>query len=163
MTGRSTGCCGYWDFLTIKYDQDGATARVERYDGPGNAHDYASAIGVDGSGDFYVTGGAVGLGTLHDYTTIKYCSEGGTWRTYDEANYSDYARAMAIDGSGNVYVTGDIVSASVDFCTIKYLPNGDTAWLRTYNGPGNTSDRATAMALDASSNVYVTGYGGVGG
>jgi hypothetical protein len=165
VTGRSTGCCGNYDYLTIKYYQDGGTAWVERYDGPGNDQDYANAIGVDGSGDFYVTGGATGFATLREYTTIKYCPEGGTWRTYHAANYNDRARAIAIDGSGNVYVTGESIAGSPtwsDFCTIKYLPNGDTAWLRKYNGPGNTSDFAQAITLDVSGNVYVTGFGSGG-
>jgi len=34
----------------------------------------------------------------------------------------------------------------------------DTAWVRRYNGPVNSSDWATAIAVDDSSNVYVTGY-----
>jgi hypothetical protein len=68
-----------------------------------------------------------------------------------------------VDGSGNVYVTGGSVGSGPgqDYATIKYYANGDTAWVRRYNGPGDNSDGASAVAVDGSGNVYVTG-GSVG-
>ena len=40
------------------------------------------------------------------------------------------------------------------YATIKYTPDGDTLWVRQY---GNESGGATALAVDDSGNVYVTG------
>ena len=77
-------------------------------------------------------------------------------------NREDIALAMAVDDSGYVYVTGfgqdntgDM--AFHDYTTIKYHSNGDTAWIRGYNGPGDSTDQAAAIAVDDSGNVYVTG------
>src|SRR3990170_813631 len=137
-------------------------AWVRRYNGPGNSSDYAYAIAVDGSGNVYVTGQSIGSGTYNDYATIKYYSNGDTaWvRRYNgPGNLDDVAYAIAVDGSGCVYVTGWSVGSGTgyDYTTIKYYPNGDTAWVRRYNGPANGADLARAIAVDGSGSVYVTG------
>jgi len=152
-------------FFTIPlFAQSVDTAWVRRYNGPGNSWDGAYAIAVDGSGNVYVTGGSYGSGTYSDYATIKYDPDGNQlWekRYNGPGDWDDEARAIAVDGSGNVYVTGESYDSetSYDYATIKYSANGDTAWVRRYNGPpGNWSDEARAIALDGSGNVYVTGY-----
>ena len=67
--------------------------------------------------------------------------------------------AAAVDAAGNVYVTGESAGAGFDFdyATIKYDPEGNELWVARYNGPGNGSDVASALAVDAAGNVYVTG------
>jgi hypothetical protein len=160
VTGSSRECRGDGDLATVKYFPDGSTAWVQRYDGPGKGNDGGHAVAVDGYGDIYVTGMSTGWGTDYDYLTLKYCSDGGAWRTYDgPAGSYDQGRALAVDGSGNVYVTGYSIGSGTDYdyATIKYLPNGDTAWVRRYNGPGNGWDEARAIAADNSGNVYVSG------
>jgi hypothetical protein len=72
VTGASTGLGGIYDYATIKYDAVGAEQWVARYNGPGNLIDIARGIGVDGSGNIYVTGESFGSGTNYDYATIKY-------------------------------------------------------------------------------------------
>ena len=80
-------------------------------------------------------------------------------RRYNGPLNYDEASAMAVDGSGNVYVTGISRGdgTSEDYATIKYYPDGDTAWVRRYNGPSNLDDWASAIAVDGSGNIYVTG------
>jgi hypothetical protein len=150
------------DYGTIKYDPQGDTVWVRSYNGSGNDYDYTRDIVLDRSGNIYVTGQSTGSGSGKDYITIKYHPNGDTaWiRIYvGPSNGNDVATAIAVDGSNYVYVTGysDSTGTDQDYVTIKYNPNGDTAWVRRYNGPGNGYDQAFSLALDSSGNVYVTG------
>jgi len=73
---------------------------------------------------------------------------------------TDWAYAIAVDDSGNVYVTGSTSGSGTgnDWATIKYNPNGDTVWVRHFISPGSYDERASAIALGNSGNIYITGY-----
>ncbi len=158
VTGQIWGENGNSDFSTIKYDPDGIQLWVKIYNGTENLQDIAESIAVDVAGNVYVTGWSHTF-----YTTIKYNSDGDQlWvQRYGTGESYDKAKAIFVDNSGNVYVTGESWGGSstlYDYATIKYNPNGDMQWVSRYDGPINSSDRASALTVDNSGNVYVTGW-----
>lgn len=77
--------------------------------------------------------------------------------------------AQAIDGQGNVYVCGYYDEGPMQFggASLPYGPNqdafvakvdptGDVVWMKRMGGTG--FDRAYDVGVDATGNVYVTGY-----
>ena len=163
VTGASYNAKENEDYVTVKYDRNGVGLWVKRFDGTGERHDEPTAIALDGSGNIYITGWSEGEQvTSLDYATVKYDPEGNEiWvaRYNGPGNSSDAARDIAVDGEGNVYVTGEsgMGAFAWDYATIKYSVNGDSLWVRQYDGPGNMDDLAVALELDAAGNVIVTG------
>ncbi|MDY6854416.1 MAG: SBBP repeat-containing protein, partial [Thermodesulfobacteriota bacterium] len=163
VTGSSYGDSTSADYCTVSYDSDGNERWVQRYNGPGNNWDSASAIAVDVDGNVYVTGSSYGDSTSADYCTVSYDSDGNErWvQRYDgPGNSGDRASAIAVDVDSNVYVTGysEVDDLDSDYCTVSYDSDGNERWVRIYDRPGNGECRASAIAVDASGNVYVTGY-----
>jgi hypothetical protein len=164
VTGDSKGSGTSFDYATVKYGPSGSQTWASRYNGTGNNQDRAYAIIVDGSDNVIVTGESMGSGTNYDYATVKYNQSGSqNWvQRYDgTGNNEDRAYAIIVDGSDNVYVTGSSRSSntagSEDYATLKYTPAGGQTWVTTYDGTGNNEDRAYAIIVDGSDNVYITG------
>jgi uncharacterized delta-60 repeat protein len=165
VTGNSDGSGTGRGYTTIKYSPDSnQPVWVARYNGPANGHDYATNIATDSNDNIYVTGASYGAGTEEDFATIKYSQDSNhpLWvaRYNGPANDSDIVTAIAIDSNDNIYVTGASYGAGTgeDFATIKYSPDSNQpVWVARYNGPGNSRDVVTDMALDSRNNIYITG------
>ncbi len=162
VTGYSEGSGTDADYVTIKYNSNGNQEWVVRKNGLSNRYDEATSLTIDSTGYVYVTGTNEGAGGSNDIVTVKYNSSGiEQWNEiYNGPGVeNDEAKSMAVDDSGYVYVTGtsDGVGTDEDFLTVKYNSSGDTVWTARYNGPNNGNDDASAIIVDAHSNVYVTG------
>ncbi len=162
---RSTAAS--FDFLTIKYNSTtGAQIWASRYAGPGNLDDYPTGMVIDAAGNVYVTGESRAVdGQTFDFATVKYNAAGvQQWaKIYNSTfNKDDKAKSVAVDSKGNVIVTGfSNIDATApymtDFLTIKYDKDGNLIWRKSYNGPGNSSDGAVGVMVDANDNIYVAG------
>ena len=153
---------GNGDYITIKYDTNGAELWVANYNGTANSYDYAQAIALDSLSNVYVTGYSKGNGSEYDYATVKYDPNGNQlWavRYNGLGNSYDYSRALVLDESGNVYVTGRCEGSGTysDYVTVAYDNNGTQLWSSIYNGPTSGSDEAKAIVLDDAGNIYITG------
>jgi hypothetical protein len=151
-------------FDTIKYSGKTGTVRWRvTYDGVPNNVDLAAAIEVDAVGDVVVAGHRIPAS--HDYVTVKYSGFNGAllWESsYNgPANGSDGPTDVAIDSNGDVIVTGASAgpSTGLDWATLKYDGRtGAQVWVSRFNGPANSNDEPRAIAVDASGDVFLTGF-----
>jgi uncharacterized delta-60 repeat protein len=169
VTGKSKGSADqFFFFANLKYDSLGNQIWVRKInDYPTPVGDYIpKSILVDTIGNMYIAGTCFSGSTNEDFVTVKYRPGELAWiRKYNgPSNLYDSPAAMYVDNKLNVYVTGQSYGHSInlDFATIKYDPNGDTAWVRRYIG-GFGNDYPYDITVDDSGNVFVIGFGASGG
>jgi uncharacterized delta-60 repeat protein len=162
VTGGCSDASLWTDMVTIAYGANGSQHWAALYNGPANGNDHGLAVATDDVGGVYAAGYTSGDTTFWEMLLVKYDATGSeqwasTYATIDE----DYCIGVATDASGHVYTVGNSGSPYVlnwDYVTVKYdASNGETLWVRRYNGPANEQDEARAMTVDRDGNVIVTG------
>jgi uncharacterized delta-60 repeat protein len=155
----------YQDIATIKYNPDGDTVWVRRFNGPTNYFDFGRKVLVDQDKNVFV-GGTIQKQTpaSSDIVLIKYDSKGNLiWKTYYDYQPApqsfDNIVDMKMDNAGNIYMTGTSSSnnsqATTRILTVKFNTNGDTLWTKRW---GNAGDKAPKqLMIDNMANIYITG------
>ncbi|MBS1515897.1 MAG: SBBP repeat-containing protein [Bacteroidetes bacterium] len=151
------------DALIIKYNSSGGFLWANKYNGSGNASDFADEIKLDKNGNAVIMGTTTSTSsTKEDYLIIKYGPDGTEqWvQKYNgSGNNFDTPSGIVIDNSQNIFVTGSTTGAGTltDVTTLKYSPSGVLQWAKTYDGPAVNYDNGYAIALDSTGNVICAG------
>jgi hypothetical protein len=166
-----------YNIFVLKLDRSG-TYQWHTFYGPDSV---ANSIAVDNSGNVYVAGFSYNAwgSPLHAFTNsqiggvpnmfVLKLDSSGTHQWHTFYGLGSEAHAIAIDNSGNVYATGssyntwgtplhDFTDSLVgqDIFVLKLDSNGTYLWHTFYGS--SSEDIASAVAVDNSGNVYVTGY-----
>ena len=140
-------------YMLLKYDTSGTILWNRNF--TINGTETARDMAVDRIGNCFISGDG-----FSGYTTVKFDSSGSQqWvRTYFN-NVSEEVRSICVDLVGNCYVTGKsaLTSGNSDILTIKYATNGDSIWIRRFNGTDNLTDTPYDITIDDSSSIYLTG------
>jgi len=151
------------DFVTIKYNPaTGDTVWTRRYNGAAEGGDESYALGIDNSGNIFISGNSDQGATSADIVTIKYTPSGSQIVSFINLPNFQRPNALKINNNGDVFIAGITRTGANpttdDYLTIKYNNSLTFQWLKTYNGTANNADNATALVTDASGNIYVTGF-----
>jgi len=176
---------GNSDAFVAKLNAAGSALVYSTYLG-GSSSDWGTGIAGDSSGNVYITGytystnfptasplQATKVGFDNDAFVAKLNAAGSAlvYSTYLGGNGSDFAQGIAVDGAGNAYVTGltgstnfpavgplqATNSGGLDAFVAKLNAAGSALVYSTYLG-GSGEDGGYRIAVDASGNVYITGY-----
>ncbi len=177
---------GASDVFVAEVNPTGSALLYSTYLGGSNA-DYGTAIALDGSGDVYVSGytystdfptqnayqSTLAGGSDAFITELKPGNAALVFSTFLGGSSVDRVFAMALDASGNIYLTGDTQSSNFpvtasafqstnhggpgDAFVTKLAPGAAALVYSTLLG-GSGTDQASALALDASGDVYVAGF-----
>jgi hypothetical protein len=185
-TGTSNITCGgFNDCYISKLDASGNYVWGKAITGPN--YEVGNALTVDGSGNVIITGyfrssvdfdpgtGSSFL-TSAGWSDIFICKLTSTgtlsWaKRIGDINYEE-GKAITADATGDIYITGYFMNApdfdpgtgtttltsagGYDVYVGKYSSTGTLVWVKSFGA--STEDNVLAIDLDASGNVYTTGY-----
>ncbi|SRR6266566_1610940 len=134
---------------------------VKRYNA---GDDLAQTLALDGAGNVFVTGSEDWSGEERR-ATVAYSSTGvPLWTNRFGPSLDSVGGGIAVDVSGNVFVAvvaaTDTNYSNFDYATLAYSAAGVPLWTNRYGDPGGNWSVPSAIALDRSGNVFVTGWRG---
>ncbi|MCK4311264.1 MAG: SBBP repeat-containing protein [Candidatus Cloacimonetes bacterium] len=153
----------------IKYDTNGVEQWTVTYEAS-TGGETAVALTVDNSNNICFTGSIHGIDSWHDIVTVKNDPDGNQlWEMiYQTPSWAYTSEPIGIvtDNSGNVYVSGYSYYSTefTGYCqcvTIKYNSDGTEEWISIYEPPFDNWVEPSALTIDESGSVNITGGNGL--
>ena len=159
VAGFTKSLTASYDFLLIKYNQQGDTLWSRRFNGAMNNDDRPIKVSVDRAGSIVIAGYGYVTGSSRDLVIIKYDANGNQiWqKVYSENNAFGYSvQDFTFDKNNYIYLAlqnSGVVSSGI-FKVMKLNTAGDSVWIKAIS---TSSGSAKAVITDDSLNVYATG------
>jgi hypothetical protein len=177
---------GLYDCYIVKYNTSGTALWAQKASVSSGGAIYGNSVGLDASGNVYITGYFYGTATFGSLAPIASIGSGNAifvarlissdgffaWVQSPTTNFNGGGGGndIALDALGNVYLTGSFYgtatfgslpsitsSGASDIFVAKYNSSGVAQWIKQAGGSTN-NDEGIRIALDASVNIYITGY-----
>jgi len=169
---------GNRNFFVAKYKGNGDFVWIRS--GQVENEDFTNFICTDNSGNVFVSGvfhGTIYMGTKayksrdhKDLFFAKFNTDGDLqWMKTGGGDEKDRISAIHTDDDGSLYITGSFEKVLVfdkmlvessgkrDIFLAKFTPEGHVDWLRK-GGSATGDDYSTAIEVDQTENIYITGY-----
>ncbi|MBI4810877.1 MAG: SBBP repeat-containing protein, partial [Ignavibacteriales bacterium] len=163
VTGYSYGGTTGYDYVTIKYTNDGIIEWIRDYNSQDDSTDVATCLGIDSLDNVFISGYCYSRETDFDIFTIKYNSKGNiqwTQKYNGSDNNTEGTFSIFVNPDGQIFIAGysNGEYSGLDCITLCYSPEGDLNWSDRYSSPGSGTDVATSVAADGGGNCYTTGF-----
>lgn len=150
-----------FDYKLFKYDANLALLWSATWNGAANLDDGITGLAIASNGNVIVTGFTSTTSQGKNFATVKYNSAGvQQWASTFDGGGNDSASCIVVNSTdtNKIYVSGYSYNGSTnDYHTMRYNGAGTEIWNVNFNSLQNGNDQASAIALDTSGNVIVTG------
>jgi hypothetical protein len=165
ITGAEYNSSFNSDILTICFGSTGTQTWVDTWDYNG-LNDGGVKISITKFGlKITITGGITVSANNYKICTMTFTAATGarseTITTGSTMTSSvEIVTDMTTDASGNTYLCGayEVSGQGYNYYLAKLTSSLTLAWEQTYDGASHLNDQAKSVKVDASGNVYVTGY-----
>lgn len=162
LVGKTPTGIGTNNSLLFKFTNDG-TAEFAYTLGinVSTQQTHGEGIGLDSSGNIYVTGYTVAVGDGEEGFIAKYNSSGTLqWdKRLGSSSSADRFQRCVVDSSNDIITVGTYQQASTSYqneiLIAKYNGSGVLQWNRKIDGSGD--DSAVGITVDSSNNIYIAG------